>query len=142
MIDVINLAYTIIDKYEKKMGKKPTAFILQKIMYFCQLEYMQENNNETLFSNEILCSTSGPCILEISEWFDDYNVIPIQIYEGDLEEKKIKDNPEVTELIDRVLRKLLPYLDSAVKLRDLIINNSNSAWNLQKRKDNFVRTKH
>lgn len=137
-INVVSVAFLIIKKYSERIGYNPTAFVLQKLLYFTQIKYMQLNGGNLLFSENILCSTGGPCIAEIAEMFDGYSMISIDLPNEKINELAINDLG-IEEIIVTVLNEQEDNLKNSVALGEKITGNPRSAWYLQKEQDNEVK---
>ncbi len=134
-ISIFYLADTIILEYYKKFGVTPTAFILECIMYYCQIEYMKKNNGQCLYEEDLLCSSIGGRIESVDDRFVLWHIQPIP-----LDYLVATKNTEILHLIKHVLT-MFPkeILTHSVALRDTITLNKKSAWYLQKEEDHAVK---
>ena len=73
--DALNVANYIIDKC-KKDGSPITNLQLQKILYFLQREYLQ-NNGYSLFFNEIQAWQFGPVVPDVYYKYCIFGAMPI-----------------------------------------------------------------
>lgn len=133
MFDVLEIAHTIIEEYNKKTNSYPTTFIIQKLLYYCQIFYMNQNENNLMFNDEILCSNGGPCILKISNLFSSFatgEIVLPQEYLMDYGVQYKKD--QVVSIINQVFDYLGEnvYKNYAL-LSDSIKTDENSAWKRQ-----------
>lgn len=73
---------------------------LQKILYFCEVEYMRRNNGKKLFDDEFYAWPSGPVIEYIYHQF-------IQYQDGELPPKYVKNEPTLAEDIKIIIDQIL-----------------------------------
>lgn len=143
MYDVVELSYTIIELYLKKTGDYPTSYIVQKMLYFCNLIYMKQNGYKKMFDDDIVCSSGGPCIEKIADIFKYYASNKIIQSEDELRKQGISDEKEI-EKIDSIFNIVTEYLGVNVykdyaSLSDKIKSDENGAWNLQRHHDNEIK---
>lgn len=140
MYDVSKLAHSVIKVYHDDMQMYPTTFLLQKILYYCQIFYLKRYE-EKLFNEKILCSENGPCILEVYDLFESFTVDPIVISDDLLNQRGISgnDKQKIFELIEDVLD-YLKSIDEQLLLDPAAlskyIQTKETAWKMQTNHDN------
>lgn len=138
------VASAIVKKYYESVKDYPTSYIIQKLLYYCQLFYIlyhldNPDKHELLFNEDITCSDGGPCINSISDIFKGFGtneiIIPnktLDLYIG---------NEDLT-LANKIISEVFDYLTKDVytnyaKLGDKV-KSEDSAWYLQKVEDNNI----
>ncbi len=100
-----------IDKKEYS----PNITKIQKLLYFCDAQYMVENEGKSMFENEFQAWNLGPVIPEI---YNKYKLISIfEIQDMKIEEDEYKNLSEKEkEIISKIIKKYGPL--TAKKLID------------------------
>ena len=107
-IAVANYIIEEINKFNEGKPLKEQVMLtlkrLQKILYFCDIEYMKINNGESLFEDNYFAWSSGPVIPYVYHTF-----IQCQSPNGKIhpkyEEQEIRLTDKETFIIDKVLEK-------------------------------------
>lgn len=73
---------------------------LQKLLYFCEVEYMKRNNGKPLFEDEFYAWPSGPVIEDIYHEFMQYR-------DGEIQPKHAKNEPTLTKNIKIIIDQIL-----------------------------------
>ena len=106
-----------MDKFNKNKDFKNKVFFhvkrLQKILYFCEIEYMKRNNGKVLFLDNYNAWPSGPVILSI--------YIKYMVYvDSDIKPRHESNEPKLTE--DE--KKVIDYvLESTMKMDTIDLVN-------------------
>lgn len=101
---IANYIIEKINEYNKDKPFKEQVFLhdkkLQKLLYFCEIEYMKENNGKTLFDDEYYAWPSGPVIVEIYTQY-------IQLKDGKMKTAYEKNEPTLSKDIKLIIDKIL-----------------------------------
>jgi len=114
---VANYIIEEINKYnEGKNLRQKLLFTtkrLQKLLYFCEVEYMIRNNGSPLFDDEFYAWPSGPVIEEIYHEFMQYQAGDIQ---PKYDKKEYNLSQDIKFIIDQILE-----ASKVLDTRDLIM---------------------
>ena len=97
---IINLINNINNKKIKLSCKR-----LQKILYFCEVNYLKHSNGKSIISDDFYAWESGPVIPDVYYTY-------MQFQEGfmyPLEDKYLNLNDEVKEILDKTVKETNNY---------------------------------
>lgn len=103
-ISVANYIIEETNKYNEGKSLKEKVFLsnkrLQKLVYFCEIQYMKNNYGKPLFEDEYYAWASGPVIPEIYSVFMEYQERDLQ---PKYEYSDLKLSCDVKKIIDEIL---------------------------------------